>query len=123
MARIEIKHFKTSREGKTALRNYIRKALKKCRARWSGPYGKWGNESVGQIDESILVDRIGVRIMKWSTYYDAVIVCVYDTSKPVTFDRFDGQEYQVIHTWNDMEFYKVWEMINRMSCRILKLPH
>ena len=74
MARREIKNFKTSREGKTALRNYIRKALKRCRARWSGPYGKWGNESVGQIDESILVDRIGVRIMKWSTYYDAVIV-------------------------------------------------
>ena len=121
MARREIKNFKSSREGKTALRNYCRNVLRRYEKRWAEGHS-W-TDGFGEFhDESILVNRIGIRIVKWDPYFHAAIVCVYDKTKPVEMTHFDGQEYKVFHTWNDMEFYHVWEMVNRLSNRILKLP-
>ena len=116
----KMRRFKSSREGKTALRNYCRKVLRKYEARWAEGH-KWTDGNGVLHDESILQNRIGIRIVKWDPYFDAAIVCVYDKTQPVKMDRFDGQEYQVFHTWNDLEFYKVWEMVSKLANRILKL--
>lgn len=118
----KVKHFKSSREGKTALRNYCRKVLRQYEKRWAEGHS-WTDCYGVFHDESILQNRIGIRIVKWDPYFDAAIVCVYDKTKPVKMDRFVGQEYKVFNTWNDMDFYRVWEMVNRVSNRILKLPY
>lgn len=122
MARREIKHFKSSREGKTALRNYCRYVLRRYEKRWAEGHN-WTDYDGVFHDESVLVNRIGIRIVKWDPYFHAAIVCVYDKTQPVEMNRFDGQEYKVFHTWNDMDFYHVWEMVNRVANRILKLPY
>ena len=122
MGRKEIKNFKSSREGKTALRNYCRKVLRRYEKVWAEGHS-WTDGNGVFHDESILVNRIGIRIVKWDPYFNAAVVCVYDKTRPVEMTCFDGQEYQVFHTWNDMEFYHVWEMVNRISNRILKLSY
>ena len=122
MGRKEIKNFKSSREGKTALRNYCRKVLRRYEKVWAEGHS-WTDGNGVFHDESILVNRIGIRIVKWDPYFNAAIVCVYDKTRPVEMTCFDGQAYQVFHTWNDMEFYHVVEMVTRISNRILKLPY
>lgn len=122
MARREIKNFKSSREGKTALRNYCRNVLRKYEKRWAEGHS-WTDGYGVFHDESILQNRIGIRIVKWDPYFHAAIVCVYDKAQPVEMNHFDGQEYKIFHTWNDLEFYHIWEMVNRVSNRILKLPY
>ncbi len=118
----EIRKFKSSKEGKTALRNYCRWVLRRYEKRWTEGHS-WTDGYGVFHDESVLKNRIGIRIVKWDPYFSAAIVCVYDKTQPVEMNRFDGQEYEVFHTWNDMCFYKVWEMVNRLSNRILKLPN
>ena len=119
----KIKNFKTSREGKTALRNYARWVLKRKRSRWLSEQGKWSNDSVGQIDESILADRIEILFLKWDAYYDAVLVCVHDKTKEITWRHGDGNQYRVFHTWNDCEFWRIWEMVNALENHILFPKH
>ena len=77
MGRKEIKNFKSSREGKTALRNYCRKILRRYEKVWAEGH-TWTDGNGVFHDESILVNRIGIRIVKWDPYFNAAIVCVYD---------------------------------------------
>ena len=114
--------FKSSRDGKTALRNYCRKVLRRYQKSWAKSR-PWTDGNGVVHDESILVDRIGISIVKWNPYFNAAIVCVYDKTKPITMNRFDGQEYRVFYTWSDTAFWEVYEMVNRLSNRILKLSN
>ena len=114
--------FKNSHQGKTALRNYCRFVLRKYEKRWAEGHS-WTDAFGVTHDESVLQNRIGIRIVKWDPYFNAAVVCVYDKTKPVEMTAFDGQEYRVFHLWSDMEFYRVWEMVNRLSNRIIKLPN
>ena len=118
----KIRNFKTAREGKTALRNYCRRILGKYKKAWAASR-PWTDGNGVFHDESILINRIGVSIVKWDSRYRAAIVCVYDKTKPITMSPFDGQEYHIFHTWSEIEFWHVWEMINRLSNRILGLLH
>lgn len=114
--------FKSSKEGKTALRNYCRKVLRRYQKDWAKGFS-WTDGNGAVHDESILVNRIGIRIVTWSPYYNAAIVCVYDKTKPIKMNHFDGQEYHIFHTWSDTEFWHVYEMVNTMVKRILKLSY
>ena len=118
----KVRKFKTSRQGKTALRNYCRYVLRRYEKNWAEEYS-WTDNSGVFHDESVLQNRIGIRIVKWDPYFNAAVVCVYDKTKPVEMTAFDGQEYRVLHLWSDMEFYHVWEMVNRLSNRIMKLSN
>lgn len=114
--------FKSSREGKTALRNYCRKTLRRYQKSWAKSR-PWTDGNGVVHDESILIDRIGISIVKWDPYFNAAIVCVYDKTKPITLNRWDGQEYHIFHTWSDIEFWHIYEMVNIMVNRILKLSN
>ena len=50
-------------------------------------------------------------------------IMAYMRSLCVRTNVYCKAEYEVIRTWNNYEFYKVYEMINKMVARILKLPH
>lgn len=113
----KLKKFKTARDGKNALRKYCRSMLRRNKRDWLTMASWYYDDKTYQPAE--LADRIGISIVKWAPKYNAAIVCVYDTTKPITMFCGDGQEYMVIHTWDNNEFWKVQLMINNMFKKLV----
>lgn len=123
MSRKEIKNFKTSRDGKTALRNYIRKVMKRKMEWNSNPNHNW-TDGYGEFhDVTQLADRYEITIVKWCEKEWAALVVLHDKTKPLTFQHCDGNSYKWFHLWNDIEFYKVWEIANDFENHILFQKH
>ena len=119
----KIKRYTDARAGKNALRNYIRDLMARKRAWNSDPAHNW-TDGFGEFhDVTKLANRLEVVIVKWVPRYHAALVCVHDKTKPMTCNPFDGNSYRWFYTYNDMEFYKIWEMYNAVENRLLFPKH